>query len=456
MKNQLILRFRRLAVACALLGSAVSPALAQVTIEAPRTTVPARPAADTSTSEFAVDGLRVILRRNAANDVVASSLFLLGGTQQLTQETQGIETLLLAASERGTARYPGSTTRQQMARLGSSVIIDPQPDWTVFSLRTIRAVLDSSWAVFADRVIAPTLDSTEVELVRTQILGALTQQRSQPDEELTHLADSLLFTNHPYGMSPEGTVESLARITQDQLRSYHDTQFVKSRMLLVVVGDVERAQVEKLVRGTLSTLPLGNYSWTPPPLVTDTARALVVERRPLPTNYLMGYYAGPRAGTADYTALRIAAAVLSGRFFSEIRSRRNLSYAVEAPFLERAVATGGVYVTTIAPDEVLGIMRTEINRLQTELLLPEALQRLVQQFITDYFLKNETNADQATFLARAALYQGDYRLADDFVNKLRDVTPLDVQSAARRYMHNFRFAYVGDPADLNRALLQRF
>ena len=46
---------------------------------------------DTSTTVFDVNGLKVILRRNTANDVVAANVYLLGGTQQLTPATQGIE-----------------------------------------------------------------------------------------------------------------------------------------------------------------------------------------------------------------------------------------------------------------------------------------------------------------------------------------------------------------------------
>ena len=71
------------------------------------------PEADTATSTFEINGLRVILRRNTANDVVASNLYLLGGTQQLTPATQGIESFLLQASERGTKRFPGAATRQE-------------------------------------------------------------------------------------------------------------------------------------------------------------------------------------------------------------------------------------------------------------------------------------------------------------------------------------------------------
>ena len=148
--------------------------------------------------------------------------------------------------------------------------------------------------------------------------------------------------------------------------------------------------------------------------------------------------------------------MLSGRLFTEVRSRRNLSYAVESPFLERAYAVGGLYVTTVDPNAVLTIMRNELDALQNGQVEPEGLARLEQQFITEYYLKNETNADQANELARAELYEGDYRNADRFMEELRQVTPAYVQRAARKYLANFRFAYVGDTTKVDRGLLARF
>ena len=85
---------------------------------------------------FDVNGLRVILRRNTANDVVAANVYLLGGTQQLTPATQGIEALLLASSERGTKRFPREAVRQLTAALGSVFAIDPSEDWTRFGFTT--------------------------------------------------------------------------------------------------------------------------------------------------------------------------------------------------------------------------------------------------------------------------------------------------------------------------------
>jgi zinc protease len=411
---------------------------------------------DTLTSAFTAGGVNVILRRTPSNDVVAANLYLLGGTRQTPAELAGLEPFLLEATERGTARYPREALQQRMAELGSAIVTDPDHDWTLFGLRSTVETFDSTWAVLADRLMRPTLDSTQVELVRTQFLSAVRQRRDSPDALLEYLADSVAFAGHPYSIPPLGTEQTLARVRLADMRAFHKEQTVTSRMLLVIVGNVDRARVERLVTATLGTLPRGSYQWSLPPSLARPGTALVTETRSLPTNYILGYFAGPAATSADYQTLRIANAVLSGRLFAEIRSRRNLTYAVNAPFVERAIAAGGLYVTTVQPDLTLSLMQREIRNLQEGWITEDGLDQLVQQFITEYFLDNETNADQARFLARAQLYRGDWRRAAGFVDELREVTPEDVRRVARQYMRNVRFAYVGDPTKLDRGVTARF
>jgi zinc protease len=445
----------RLLLAVTLLSATASPAAARTPPAGGTTRATAAP--DTAvTTKFDVDGVAVILRRNTANEVIAANLYLLGGARQITAANAGIEALLLVASERGTRKFPGATVRQRTATLGSTISIEANDDWSAIGLHAIRGTFDSTWAILADRVMAPTLSPGEVEIAREQLIAGARQRATHPDDAAEELADSLLYQDHPYALAATGTPASLASITIPQLRAYHAQQFVTSRMLLVVVGNVERADVERLVRGTIATLPRGSYKWTAPPPTVSTGRALAIENRSIPTNYVLGYVPGPVATNRDYVALRVATAVLSGRLYTEVRSRRNLSYDVESQFLERAQGVGGLYVTTVDPNAVLRIMRRELSTLQTETVDPEGLKRLEQQFITEYYLKNETNADQANVLARAEVFAGDYRAADRFMDDLQRVTPADVRRVARQYLRDFRFAYVGDASKLDRSLLSQF
>jgi zinc protease len=412
-------------------------------------------AEDSLTRLYTVEGLQVIHRR-AANDIVAANLYLLGGTRQVTETTAGIEPLLLAASERGTARFSREALRRTMARTGSSIVIDADRDWTVIGFRATLDGWRDTWAVWADRIVAPVLEPAEVAQVRELTLAALAQRRDSPDQWLEHLADSVAFSAHPYGIDPDGTERSVGALSAETLRAYHQAQFVKSRMLLVVVGNVAPRVLDSLITTTLGRLPTGAYHWEMPDTIPRRPATVHREARPLPTNYLLGYAPGPLAGNPDYDALRIASAILSGQLFAEVRSRQTLTYAVHAPFVERAVSAVGLYVSTTDPVAALNAMRGEIRSLQEMRIDGRSLAPLVQQFITEYFLNNETNAAQAAFLARSQLYRGDWRRGLEFSDALRAVTPADIQRVMRTYFRDIIFAYVGDPSRLPDSAVRGF
>jgi len=409
-----------------------------------------------ATTSFDVSGVHVILRQNSANNVVAANLYLLGGARQVTDANAGIEPILLDVSERGTRQYPKNALRRAMSKLGSEIVVAPSADWTMFGIRSSTEVFDSTWAIFADRAMHPTLAKAEIGVVKAQYLSGIRQRRDDPDALADLLADSIAFVGHPYAVSVGGNEKSIQAIDSAGLRAYQRTQFVTSRMLLVVVGNIDRAHVERLVSKSIGQLPRGSYGWTAPPRVPESQTAVVIARRQLPTNYILGYYSGPLAKGEDYQALRVATSVLTGRMFAEIRTRQNLTYDVHAPFVDRAATLGGLYVSTVSPDTTLKLMRAAVVDLQQGMLDPTGLKQLEEQFITEYFLDNETNAAQADFLARSQLYGGDYHEAEHFVDELKRVTPEAVQRVARKYMKGFRFAYVGDPSKLNPGTISLF
>lgn len=450
---------RIVTVIAAILPAAIfmAPAPASLSDQSdPGSTGRQSPSSQANTTSFDAGGVKVIHRRSDVAGVVAANLYLLGGTRQVTQETAGIELLLLDASEHGTRSYPRDVLRRKMSRLGGGIVVEPSTDWTMIGLRTTTDRFDSTWAILAERVMFPTLPEREVELVRHRLLAALAQRRDNPDALAHYLADSIAFAGHPYGLPVAGTEQSVSAMTVADLRRYHETQMVSSRMLLVVVGDIDRDHLETLVRRTLGTLPKGDYQWTLPPPLPRAGSAVVMEHRRLPTNYILGYFPGPLANDRDAVVMRIATTALTGRMFAEIRTRRNLTYDVHSPYLEKAATAAGLYVSTVSPTEVLRLMQAAVRELKMETLDPNGLKRMEAHYITDYFLDNETHAAQANFLARAEIYRGDWRAAERFVDELRTVTPEQVQRAARRYIRDIRFAYVGDTTQVDRRLLAGF
>src|SRR5262249_11951670 len=152
--------------------------------------------------------------------------------------------------ERGTTTFTREQLRRQLARTGSAIVINAEHDWTMFGLRTTLSGLRDTWPGFADRLMAPRFDSTDVAAERDLAIAGLSQRRDSPDSWTERLADSVAFAGHAYSLDPEGTAASMSSMSAATLRAYHRDQFVKSRLLLVIVGNISHEVVDTLVRRT--------------------------------------------------------------------------------------------------------------------------------------------------------------------------------------------------------------
>lgn len=411
---------------------------------------------DSVTVSYEVGGVHVIQRPSFGNDVVSVHSYLLGGTRQLTTATQGIEKLLLRTSEYGTAKYPGDATRAAWARTGSQLLVSADDDWTLFGFRGIHQEFDSSWNVFAERVMHPTLSSRDVAVVRSQLIGGIRQRISDPDSYAMLLADSIAFAGHPYGLQAGGTEASLSSLDSAALARYQATQMVTSRMLLVAVGNLTRPQLEAAVARTLAKLPAGNYVWTLPAPIPVSASSVTMIQRPVATDYILGLFQGPPASERDYAALRVATALLSLRMHSEIREERGLSYAAGAPYIERGIGTGAVYVSTNAPSTVLPMIREAMKDVKQLSWGPYSMHYFTDQFVMDFLAENMTSTAQADFLARAQLYRGDYHLAGKSMEELRKLSSTQLRNVSRKYFQNIHFVYLGDTTRVPRSAFEGF
>jgi len=410
---------------------------------------------DSVTEMYESGGVRVIQRLNVANPVVAVDVYLLGGLQEVDAGTQGIERLLLTASQYGTQHYPGGAARAALRRTGSHIVIDPDEDWTNFGFRGVRSEFDSTWNVFADRLMHPTLASSDVMTTRQRLIGSVRQRFNSPDGAITAIADSVAFQGHPYALSPYGTETSLASLDSAALARFVAERLVRTRMLVVVVGNVERASVERAIARTFAQLPAGDYHWALPTLARLDNRATLVAR-PMPMNYLLGMYQGPPASAGDYASFRVAVAMLGSKVNQAVREERGLSYAAYAPFYDRGVAAGGLYVSTNSPLPVLAQLREQVMWMR-DFPVEYPASTFTRHFVFDYLAENSTSAEQAASLARAQLYRGDYRLAMKEMDDFRHVSSVSIRTAARRYFKNMRFVYLGEiggsEADLRDAMV---
>jgi zinc protease len=411
------------------------------------------PQSNGAVSEFEVNGLKVILKQRPGTQTVAAGLFVRGGSSNITAANAGIEDLLLNVSSDGSVRFPRALLRSEMARMGSTLGYFTTVDYSAFSMSCTREQFDLTWQIFTDTALRPALLPADVELEKQRQIAALKSNQDAPDDLLQFSQERVVFAGHPYANDPHGTPASLAKLTSADLKLYHRQIMQTSHLLLVIVGDLDIYSLKSRVTAAFSTLPKGDYKARAVPLLTFSAAHVEVIPRTLPSNYVQGAYGGPAYGSSDFAAMQVASSILADRVFSEVRTKRNLSYAPSAHLNSQNASSGVLYVTAVDVNQSIGLMLKEVTSLKKDPVNAETLSAVGAQFVTQYYLDNETSGAQAGALARYELIGGGWRNAETLLERVRAVTPADVQRVAQKYMRNFQFTVIGDDKAVNKQVL---
>ncbi len=422
----------------------------QVRNEPPQQTVQSVVAKQASlVSEFEVNGLKVLMKRREGSLTVSAGLFVRGGAANINASNAGIESLMLSASTEATTGFPREKMRSELSRMGTVIGSSATNDYSVLSLACTRMHFDRSWQLFTDVILRPSFTKEDVSLVQDRAVVALSDDTDNPDVYLQKLQEKVAYAGHPYLNDTDGTPETIAKLTPEDLRRYHDKLMETSHLLLVIVGDLDPAEVKDLVASSIGKLPRGSYKSEPMPQLTFDKSTVEITPRALPTNYIQGFFAAPSLTSPDIYAMRVASSLLRDRVFEEVRVKRNLSYAPDAFLRNQAANVGGLYVTAVDANQSVKLMLTEISKLQQQPVRADEIQAVVAQYLTTYYMGQETNAAQAGELAQYELIGGGWRTSTDFLEKLTAVTPSDVQRVAQKYMRNIRFVVLGNPQSVD-------
>jgi predicted Zn-dependent peptidase len=339
--------------------------------------------------------------------------------------------------------------RTELSRMGTTISSGVNYDYSGLSLASTRGNFDRSWDIFTDVALRPSFTAEDVERVRNRIVLSIRDDADTPDSYVQVLQARVAYAGHPYLNDPRGTVESVSRLTPDDLRRYHKQMMETSRLLLVVVGDLDPQLLRQRIAASFGKLPRGDYRPSPLPDLSFAASTVNVTARDLPTNYVQGVFTAPGLAEPDVYPMRVASSILQNRLFVEIRAKRNLSYAPEAFLWNQGSNLGGISVSSTDANQSVRIMLDEIARLQHEPISPEELKGTIQHYLTRYYLGQETNAAQAGELAQSELLGGGWRNSTVVMDKLSAVTAADVQRVAQKYMRHIRFVVLGNPKSVD-------
>jgi zinc protease len=446
----------RVAALCLFVFSIGTPTTAQETHPAgiaPRPVPIAKPLLSSDpaalVTEFDVNGLKVLVKRREGSQTVVAGVFIKGGARNITADNAGIEDLMLDAAAEASVNFPRERMRTELSRMGTTISSGVNFDYSAISLASTRPNFDRSWEILTDVALRPSFTTEDVERVRNRIVLSLRDDADTPDSYLQILQARVAYAGHPYVNDPHGTAESISRLTADDLRRYHKRMMETSRLLIVVVGDLDPQVVRQRIAASFGKLPRGDYRPAPLPELSFAESTVEVTERDLPTNYVQGVFTAPGLAAPDLYPMRVASSILQNRLFVEIRARRNLSYAPEAFLWSQGSNLGGISVSSTDANQSVRIMLDEITRLQTQQISQDELKGTIQHYLTRYYLGQETNAAQASELAQAELLGGGWRNSAVFMDRISAVTPADVQRVAQKYMRHIRFVVLGNPKSID-------
>lgn len=455
-ESMILVRGRGLVLLASCFLLSLNIAMAQTPAPAPQPgpqdyqAVIARQAAQVS--EFDVNGLKVLVKRREGSQTVAIQLYIRGGAGNITTANAGVEAFMLNVASEASTGFPRDRMRKELARMGTVLGESVSYDYSALAMTATRTNFDRSWDIFTDVALHPAFTKEDVDLVKSRLVASLSDDTDEPDTYLQRLQEKVAYAGHPYLNRPEGTAESISRLTADDLRAYHQRTMQTSQLLLVIVGDLDATLLKARITATFGKLPRGTYKPPTTPALTFNASTVDITTRELPTNYIQGLFTAPSITSPDIYPMYVASSLLRDRVFEEVRVKRNLSYAPDAFLRTQAANIGGIYVTAVDANQAVRVMLNEMTRLQREPIGKEDITAVIAQFLTTYYIGQETNAAQGAGLAQYELIGGGWRNSLQFLEKLQAVTPADVQRVAQKYMHNIRFVVLGNPTAIDKTV----
>jgi len=395
------------------------------------------------TKEIKYEGLKIIYKK-IPKQVLTASLFIRGGVANITDEEQGLEALTLnLVLEGGTKTMDKNAFADLCDKLGTDFSSNASNDYSSMTMQCLDVNLDKSWDMFADAILNPALDSNEFRLIKQQMISSSKQQDANPDTYLRKLASQQIFSGTPYGRFPNGTPETIEKITLDQVRSYYGHLLGKKRCYLVIIGNMDEKKLLDKIKTSLAKMPEGTL---PPKIVVSgvTKPGVNIKDRGIATNYILGSVNGPKYFTPDGPMFEFAMGIIADRYFVELRTKRSLSYAPAAFYTKSLISNplSQLYITTVDPKQSLQVMMDIINDVKKNGFTAKEVEDKKKQYLTRYFMTNEASSSQAGTLGFCEA-SGSWRIFDEINNKIDMVKTEDLNKVFNKYMNSVAWTYLG-------------
>jgi zinc protease len=398
--------------------------------------------AQVTTTEFFVNGLKVI-QKTSVKETISIRFFVKGGSTNYPLEKQGVENLAFKlAMEGGTKSKNKQAFAASSERIGATFAGSSGADFGTLSMTCLKIYWNDSWDLFTDAIMNPAMATSEFDLVKSQLINEAQQETGDPDAHIGRMAMKNAFGGTSYEKNPAGTPESLQAIKLNEVADYYKTIIGKKNCFLVVVGNISQGDLTEKITKSFASLPEGKNAPSESHKGVG-APNVAIENRDIETNYIIGVMDAPKKGTDEAVANSIAMSIMGDRFFTELRTKRSLSYAPSA-FAAGDIThpNNGVYISTTKPQESLKVMTEELSKVKKEGFTQKELDGTKEGFLTSYYMGQETNERQSLILGRNEI-ASNWRDADLFTERVNKTDLKSINNVMKKYIETVKWNYLG-------------
>ena len=263
----------------------------------------------------------------------------------------------------------------EIADLGASIGLSVGGERAILRIRSLsrKDLRDRAVKLAAAMLSSPTYETKIVEREKQRTITNLLEAETKPEFVLERRFAKSIYGDYPLGNNP--TVKSVAAVSAKDLTQFHQQFYRSDRMIVSIVGDVDRAQANEIVQTLLQKIPQsGNPIAKLPELQRSPVEPLAQREIQIPfdsqqAHIAMGMTAVTRSNP-DYFPLLVGNYILGGggfvsRLMSEVREKRGLAYSVSSYFVpgkETGIFRAGLQTKNDQATMALEVMSSTIAK----------------------------------------------------------------------------------------------
>ncbi len=394
------------------------------------------------------NGLTVLVKPDHRAPVVAHMVWYRVGSNYEPNGITGISHMLEHMMFKGTDTLgPGEFSRR-VSRMGGRENAFTSHDYTAYFQIVGKQHLGEVMALEADRMRHLKLDDKEFQKERQVVMEERRWRvEDQPPAKLFELFNAAAFVNSPLHHPTIGWMTDIKHYTIDDLRQWYQRWYAPNNAIVVVVGDVTPEQAVALAKKYYG--PLKPETIVPPKPQQEIKQSGVrtVEMKgPVKVPQLVMGFHVPSLVTAkdekEAWALELAAAILDGdssaRLSTELVRGQQLAAAAGAGY-DTTSKWDPLFVLEGTPAEGVSIEKlkqallAQVERLKKEPVKQAGLDRVLAQVEASRVYSKDSVMGQAMAMGMLAAVGLPPDLDDRWAEKLRQVTPADLQAVAKKY-----------------------